>query len=250
VERLLPSRFRVLVVRQHLRELVAKTATQLGSSPTIGRPARIRRAVCRACARGTVARGRGSRSRRAVSRSRRAARQRDIEARRLERLDGGAPDLRLEVVREGVRPEDDRASPGAGWAARANHACSVTGRTAAGGARRDPGGDLRERGEPGVCVNAFASRVRGRKSAPSGRSARTRRRARPQPAGVVVREDSALSVGMSTFDRAVVRAALAREAEVERLEHVGRVPSAELVRRSASPRAAARARASSASPRA
>src|SRR5579884_250857 len=153
------------------------------------------------------------------------ARQLDRAARRLEHFDRRLRDLRVEVVRERVGPEHDAPAPLHERAA----------------AAREPGGErlVREprrrafRGDPG---EALPERVRGerirkprrlrREPCPEHDQAERVRLSRTQPAFVVVREELRLVGRHVDADRTLVLAALAGEAEVERLLDLFRAPAA------------------------
>ena len=109
MERLLRETLRVWIVRQHLRQLVAehRDAARLDADDRHAGPDRAPQDTKRSL---EVAAGEAQE---AVVVERAPAA--DVPARHdhaktgvLEHLNGRGPDLRLEVVREGVRPEDDR----------------------------------------------------------------------------------------------------------------------------------------------
>jgi hypothetical protein len=157
-----------------------------------------------------------------------AARDRDVEARLLERLDRGDSDLGLEVVREGVGP--DQHAPAAGPVARRSPGEPVLQRHRR--ERRDlpPRVDARRRLEPGSVREQVRERGRLRPNArglvdqPEGVGG-----ARPKAARIALREELGLQRGQVDTDRAVVRAPLAREAEVERLLDLVGAPGLELL---------------------
>ena len=104
----------------------------------------------------------------------------DAVAGRLEHLDGRVPDVRLEVVRERVRPEDDPRRPPRARAATPNQVDEgLAARTAAAAARALSPAERRSAPDRRV-PSAFAGAARARPR-PTGEQPERVRRRRPQP---------------------------------------------------------------------
>ena len=106
-ECLLREPLRVLIVREKIAQFVAKRATQLGSRPTTGCPRGFLRAARAGFVSANASRYRASRNRRAGVRSRVDHRHDHVEAGLFEHFDRVLCGARVEVIVEGVRPEND-----------------------------------------------------------------------------------------------------------------------------------------------
>ena len=155
------------------------------------------------------------------------------EAGGLEHLHRGRADPGVEVVGEGVRPEQHlpaRPVP-AGQAAATVEAAEPRGEPRAGEAGDgaavvDAAGGLEHAVEPGgVRERVDRSRRQGRQPRPHRQPAHGVVRRRAQPPGVVVGEELGLVRGHVHVHGAVAATPLAGQAQVERLEHVLRPPA-------------------------
>ena len=188
MERLPGEPLCVLVVRQQLRQLVAEDRDAARLEPDDRDARRGSRGAGRSArARGSGGPGRGSRSRRAGGRSRGGRGGSETrEAGALEHPDGRGSDVRLEMVRERVGPEDDVAAhrPQTARARRTRRrTCAAAKRRQLAAAATRLPATFAAAARPGVCVTRFATpAARARRAAPSGRSARRRRRAAAAPA--------------------------------------------------------------------